>query len=499
MARKKVIEKKASVDEAVSRMTRGSVGYNGLKTINGYIYEEGKVELRWPECIKTFKRMSYDSTIVAANNAIDVLISRVKWKFAVPDGASEAAQEAAKFLTYCMDNMDDQTWRQFINEVGSYRVYGYHVAEKIFSEVKRGKWQGKLKWRNLATRAQDTIGEWKWADNDPDKIVAAVQDLSLVGTDLTRYTNRLAGKTDIEIPRNKIMLFRYNVKKNNPMGTSPLLGCYIPWKQKTAIEEYELVGVSKDLGGLIDIGISADYLAKAYENPTGPEAQVIAALQQNATDMHAGDQTFVQRPISYDDNGKPLFEFNLLGVQGGGKQFDLNAIINRKQNEMLTVFMADVLKMGQDKVGSYSLSDTKTNLLSMGVQCHLDLISDTVNTDLVPQTLALNGWLLEQEEMPFLTYEDLEDQDRGEYAKALQQASAVNMILPTPEAISHTHKIMGIPGWEKIAQMSQIEIDSMRPENRTGAAGGMDEGLGNGDGSSTTRGADRSASNLENK
>ena len=497
--RKKTIEKKASVDESVSRTMRGALGYSGLKSFSGYIVEEAKEELRWPNSVKTFKRMSYDSTIAAANNTIDVLISKVKWKFEAPDGASEAALKAVDFLNYCMDNMDEQSWRQFINEAGSYRIYGFHIAEICYSQVKNGRWSGKLKWKNLATRSQDTIGEWKWSENDPDKLTHIVQDVSLVNSDLTRYVDRLNGRSEIEIPRNKVIHFRYDVKKNNPEGRSPLLACYIPWKQKSVIEEYELVGVSKDLGGLIKIGASADYLAKAAENPAGPEAQVLGVLHQNARDMHAGDQTFVQIPIAYDDLGKPLFEFELLGVQGGGKQFDMNAIINRKQNEILTVFNADVLKMGQDKVGSYSPSDTKTNLMALGVQHHMDLMADAINRDLIPQTLAMNGWFFEQEEMPYLTYEDLEDQDRAEFAKAMQQLCAVNMVLPTPEAISQAHKIMGLPDWQKVAQLSQEEIDKMRPNNRTGAAGGMDEGLGNGDGSSTTLGADRSASNLENK
>jgi hypothetical protein len=137
--------------------------------------------------------------------------------------------------------------------------------------------------------------------------------------------------------------------------------------------------------------------------------------------------------------------------------------------------------------------------MAMVIQYHLDIISDVINNDLVPQTLAMNGWYLESHEMPRIVYDDLEDQDRGEFAKALQQAAAVNMVLRTPDTLSHTAKILGFPGWEKIAEMSQDEVDKLMTDNRTGAAGGMDEGLGNGDGSSTSKGADRSASNKSNK
>ena len=490
---------KASADEAVSRMKLGAIGGVGLRTSNGYIYEEAKQELRYPQSIKTFKAMSYDATIKAANVAIDTLVSKVRWRFDVPKDAPAEAVEAAEFLNYAMANMEQQTWREFINEVGSYRVFGYHVAEKIWKKVETGKWKGKLKWKQLATRSQDTVGEWVWDKNDPDMLAGCVQDLSYVNSDIARYNSRLSGKTEIEIPRNKFLLFRYDPKKNNPMGNSPLLGCYIPWKQKTIAEEYELIGLSRDLGGTIEIGVAAEYLAKAAENPAGPEAQNIEIMKQNAANLHAGDSTYIMKPIAYDDKGNELFTFELKGVQGSGKQFDLNAIINRKQNEILTLYLADVLKMGQDKVGSYSLSDTKTNLMAMGIQYHLDLITDVINSDLIPQTLAMNGWFLESHQMPFLTYEDLEDEDRAEFAKGVQQVSAVKMLARTPKSVAHVHRKLGFPDADDIEAMTQSELDAITPENRTGAAGGMDSGLSNGDGDSTSKGGDRSANNTSNK
>ena len=48
-------------------------------------------------------------------------------------------------------------------------------------------------------------------------------------------------------------------------------------------------------------------------------------------------------------------------------------------------------------------------------------------------------------------------------------------------------------------KLAEIWGQSVVIENRTGAAGGMDEGLSNGDGSSTSKGADRSAANKSNK
>ena len=48
------------------RIKLGEQGYTGLQVSNGQIYEEANRELRWPNSIKTFKKMSRDATISAA-------------------------------------------------------------------------------------------------------------------------------------------------------------------------------------------------------------------------------------------------------------------------------------------------------------------------------------------------------------------------------------------------------------------------------------------------
>jgi hypothetical protein len=52
-------------DGVVPRIKLGEQGYTGLQVSNGQIYEEANRELRWPNSIKTFKKMSRDATISA--------------------------------------------------------------------------------------------------------------------------------------------------------------------------------------------------------------------------------------------------------------------------------------------------------------------------------------------------------------------------------------------------------------------------------------------------
>lgn len=483
---------KTNLDEKTSRVRMGNVGRVGLARINGLIYEESKTELQWPQSNFTFKRMSYDSAVAAANNVIDVYIGSVPWHFTVRDDAPQEAKDAADFLNYCKDNMKGQTWREAINEFGSFKIYGYHVAEKLYSTVQNGRWKGKKNWKKLSTRSQDTFKEWEW--DGEDDLSAFVQDLGLVSN-----VDLKPGESSKKvIPRNKFMLFTYNKRRENPQGTSPLISCYIPYKYKTFYEEQLATGVLKDLSGIVDLGIEAGYLAKAMEDPSSLEGQTVANLETQAELLHNGETTYLKRPIVYDDSGKPLFEFKLLGIQGSSKGFDLLKIIESYEKKILTAYLADVLVMGQDTVGSYSLADSKTNLMAMGIDHHLRLIAEVVNNDLVPQTLSLNGWNLEAGDMPYITYGDLEEEDIDTFSKAIQRIGAVNFLPRTQSVVATIMERLGLDKESKeIRDMDEEEFEELFTDNETGAGKGMTEGLNNGTGKSSD-GRDDSVGNNEN-
>lgn len=230
----KVIEKQASEELAISRLPLGEIGYTGLAQINGQIYEQAKKELRGAQALKTYKMMSMDPVIRAANNVIDIMINKVESEFVAPKNGSKEAKEAADFLNYCKENMVSQTWSEFINDAGSYRIYGFSIHEKVFTKVNTGKWQGKLKWKKLPGRAQTTVDKWLF-DTSTRDLLGIEQSIPLYGPALTTST--------VIIPRKKFLHFRYDAKRDNPEGNSPLIGAWVPWKYKQILEEQESIGI----------------------------------------------------------------------------------------------------------------------------------------------------------------------------------------------------------------------------------------------------------------
>lgn len=467
------IKKLASENLNTSRLMLGEQGYLGLAEIVGQIYEQSKYELRGHQAIQTFHQMSMDPVIGAAMNAIDVMIAQVPWRFEAPHDASDEAKNAAEFLNHCKDNMVRQTFAEFINDIGSYRTYGFHIAEKVFTKVTKGKWAGKYKWKRIPGRSQRSIYRWEY-DKDTKDLLGVWQNLANVPTSITANNSNLA-----YIDRNKFLLFRYDPKRDNPEGNSPLIKAWISWKYKQFLEELETISFSKDMSGILHIQVDINFLQRAEANPDGPEAKTLLNIKKNAANFHKGDQSFIMSPLGYTHEGKDSFKVTLLGIEGSGKKDSIDVAIKRKQTEILMIYLADVLQLGNQSHGSYSLADAKTNLLGHAVEHHLKIISDVFNNDLIPQTLAINGWALPEEEMPKAVYGDIESVDQDVFSSFIQRVAAVNFLPLSQELFNEVLEVGGFK-YRIPEGTSDAEFRKMLPMNETGAAEGMQSGTGNG-------------------
>lgn len=216
------------------------------------------------------------------------------------------------------------------------------------------------------------------------------------------------------------MLFKYDDEYGNPEGRSPLLNAYVPWKYKVQIEEYEAVGVSRDLVGMPKIGLPPDYLD---ENAEPEKKAFVQYCKTVVNDMIANDRAGLIWPRYIDpDTKEDIFEFSLVSRQGA-KAYDTGSIIDRYSKQIMMAFMSDVLAMGQSKYGSFSLADSKTSLLAMSVDILLKQIKNVINRDLVAQTYALNMW--DDEEHVQITYDDIETPDLEAIGSYIQKTVAV--------------------------------------------------------------------------
>lgn len=428
--------KKQKIAEGLKdhRLVGQELGMNGLSVDNGVITEDSYRELAWPECIRTFDVMWYDPAIGAANNTIKSYIRKALYDVVVDEPNPSAEQTAQiKFVKECMDDMSE-SFNDMVNSASSKLKYGFSVHEKVFKyRNSSGKYKskfndGRIGWAKLPIRSQRTISKW-FFDELGRELKGVEQDLGMVNTgyDTTHYGREgFIRPQKIELPRKRFMHFRHDPENNNPEGTSPLKGCWKPWKYKEQVEMFQAAGISRDLGGLPVMTMPPEYMAD-----DAPEDKKALYLQyQNIIrNIQANEQAGLILPAYYDpDTKQPLFTFELKTVTGG-KLYDTKGIIDGYENKILMTYLADVLKLGQDATGSFALSDNKTNLLAVGIKSIVDEILQVFNNDLIPQTLVMNGWKVSND-MPRIVMEDLDDRDLdvlGQFVQRVYSTGAMEM------------------------------------------------------------------------
>lgn len=320
----------AASEESLPRMKLGEAGFTGLKTHSGHIYEECKADLRWPNSIKTYKLMSSDAVINSAITMFEMMVKRVDWELYLPPDADEEAKAHTERIKEFMGDME-HSWRDFIQQLISYRTYGFSVHEKVFRKrtyENGSKYNdGLIAWKKLPIRAQDTIDEWIFS-SDGRELRGCKQNLkTLSASGQIRYKN-LANTSDgkITLPRKKFLLFRSNPQKDNPEGQSPLAAVYTAYRYRCTIEDSEASGVQRDLNGLPFITVPPKYLDV---NASVEDKAFLEQLKEIGRNIRINEQGVVIFPSLWDGDARaPLFDFKLLSTEAG-KLYDTSKVIER--------------------------------------------------------------------------------------------------------------------------------------------------------------------------
>lgn len=479
-----------SSENAPLRMAKGQRSYNGLNVVAGQIYEECNADLRWPQCMDTYKLMCKDATIAPALNYMEMLIAKSEWTVEVPEGYEAELKTKAEFLRTCMRDME-HTWNDFIRQAATFNRYGFAPMEKVYrrrTKANGSKYDdGLIGIRDLVLVSQDSVASWVFTQTGR-KISGLKQWINIPTNEgeVQTYT------TDkVEIPRNKFILFRADPQKDSPIGTSPLNSVYIAWRFKTELEKYESVSVSQDLRGLKVISIPARYMS---ETASDEEKQTYEVFKEVLRSIHNGEQSGLIIPQAFDENGNKLFDFELKSVMGQ-RANDIHAIIGRYRKEVITGILCPQMVIGQDGSGSFALSESLETITSTVVTARLKEIRDQLNHDLVVQLFAINGW--DTTVVPYFKFTDTKEASLDDLSKYIQRVGAAGLIKVDADVVNWVHEQAGMP----IAfDNTEISVEEVR-ENVTGFVSNAGEGMESGTGNGTSKKAatrDSTSANMEN-
>lgn len=427
-------------------MARKEIGRIGQKRFEGTFYEEFLPELRGRRGMDTYREMAEnDDTIGSILFAVEMLIRQASWTVE-PAGDTPADKEAAEFVESCMHDMQD-TWTDTISEILSFLTYGWSFHEIVYKR-RMGKTKNPLTkskysdnligWRKLPIRAQETLYRWEYDDND-----------NLIG--MTQMPPPDYGL--ITIPIDKAMIFRTKSRKGNPEGRSILRNAYRSWYFKRRIQEYEGIGIERDLAGLP--------VFTAPENvPIWDDDSDMTALRASMEDM--------VRKIRIDEVAgivKPFgFEFELLS-SGGNKQFDTNAIVQRYDTGIAMTVLADFIFLGHQQVGSFALSSDKTELFAMAIGAYLDIICETFNSQGIPPLIDINGSHFEGiTDYPKLAHGDIETVDIQKLAAYIKDMAGIGILVPDDGLEDYVRQVGHLP--ERTMDSRKIKPERKEQQNQ---------------------------------
>lgn len=483
-------------DNEIPTLSLGEAGYNGLRVLGGEILEECSHELRWPQAMQTFKRMEKDGAIAPALAYVEMMISRVDWTVKIPEGYEDQLKDKATYMRQVMNDMEHD-FKSFIKQAVSFNRYGFAPVEKVLRLRYRDKGSqyndGLVGIKKLVLRSQDTIDSWKFKNKGRD-LAGLYQCVNIPSNRAVNSYESVLEYTEDNvkfIPRKKFMLFRNNSIKDNPEGQSPLVGCWSAWKYKTAYQESEAISVAQDSNGFKVLYLPPQYMT---EDASEDNKAVFEHYKTVIKNMHQAKESGLILPLILDDNGKKMFEFEIMSVTGQ-KSYDTNAIIQRYTAEILTALFADFLTLGSNGSGSFSLAESKISVVEMAIQSKLDEIKTQLNFDLAKQLFSLNGWSTDV--MPEWTYGEIGKVSMDEIGKFVQRVSAVSMMPKTPQVVNWVMEQANIP-YKVDPDTSIGDLSEMLTPMTSGAAQGMTSGMPAGTGSNTGSSGDSSTSNTEN-
>lgn len=443
------------------------LGVSGLKRAAGYVDEEFLPALRTGrKAMQVYREMALnDSMVGALLFAITQLIKNVDFKV-VPADQTPEQQEAAEFLESCKDDMS-HSWSDFIAEVLSMLPYGWSWHEIVYKR-RLGPWEkdpskrskhddGMIGWRKMPIRSQETLLRWVFDESGGVK--------ALVQMAPPHY------KTTT-IPIEKSLLFRTNVAKGNPEGQSILRTSYRSWYLKKRLEEFEAIGVERDLAGMPVARVPADYL---NPNASQDKKAMVNSFRKMVRGVRRDENEGLIIPAAFDqDTKQPLFDFELMS-SGGSRQMDTSGIIQRYEQRILMSVLADFILVGHEGQGSYALHTDKTGIFRTSINSIVDSIADVLNRHAVPRLFEVNGWRMN--ELPRFEPVDVDPPNLNELASFISATSAAGMQwFPDPDLEKFVREIARLPEMSEDAlefkrEMYEQEQAMMGAEAQMGILG----------------------------
>jgi hypothetical protein len=380
-------------------MTFYELGQTGLRQFSGWVREEFLQTLVGRQGAQKFREMRDNNPQIGGMLfAIEATMTKVEWRVE-PSEESGDGQEYADFIDSCRNDMSS-SWAETISDHLSYLTYGFSWNELVYKkrlgrnpgmdpqrpgeELPASEYDdGKIGWRRMPGRSQDTIIKWFFDRNGQPK-----------GTTQQPWVGPL-----IDMPIDKAILFRPTHYKNNPEGRSILRNSYVSYYYSKRLQEQEAI-LFERLGGVPVIYIPGQILQLASTGDSNALAQV-NMYKRIAVNLRTDEQMGLVLPSdTYEGVNGPTniqqYKFELVAPQMRAASINLDSTITRYNISMLTSVLADFLTLGHEARGTQSLAVTKVDMFMSAIEGYLNAMAQVYNKYAVTRLMNFNAMDLDR-------------------------------------------------------------------------------------------------------
>jgi len=368
----------------------------------------------------TYREMKMDGVISGSISYLKAVLTKGKFKIDYRDDSTQAEKSLIDALNQSLEDMTDYDIKRLLSNWLSMIDYGCSLNEVVLERR-----NGKMVFKTISPIHLSSVQKFEFKGGKLNKLqLSPVENDGLV---------KNLDTTQKEINGSKILFFRLESDQDFPLGKSLLYGAYTSYKAKKIAEEYNLIGIAKNLSGVLDVKVPSEYINKFYMEPNSDEAIYVSNLLDQAEMLHAGKGSYILTASDTQENGVRLFEVTTVGGNGGNaSNYNVGQSLDRYNQEILLSLQTTVLAMGagENSGGSFALADNSTYLMTLFIENIRAIINQEFKKAL---RIAFEANGLETSRVPDLKFDAIAPVDWDDFTKGWQRLLASGGVTATEE------------------------------------------------------------------
>lgn len=394
------------------------LGVSGTRILSGLVFEEYNPDLTGLKAFNKWQEMRFDATCAAGYKAVELPLRSAE-HFVEPASDDPKDIEKADFIHHNLWDFGSQSMDDVLRLALTMLPFGFSWMEIIYGQISQGEFAGKVGWDRFAWRSQMTKWRWNMGELDGRQELLSVTQLA------PPYY------AQIDIPRNKLLLFIHNQEGDNYDGWSLFRPAYKNYFYRDLLYKVQAIGLERAYMGIPVVKFEQAFSAEL-------KALALSIVQGLRTDENAG----VTLP--------PELGLEMLSTKlGAGKEMQDAIVYHDRQ--ILKSMLAQWLDLGSSgSSGSWALSNDHSELFLYAINAEANYIDEVFNLDPgIPQLIRFNYPDWQSSDMPRLTHGRIGQQSLEQLGRTLEALGKFGFVTPDDATEDAFRQMLDLPEREE--------------------------------------------------